>query len=314
MRRLFKNPHIQDLKRNIFNAILWAFGYYNEKQPKEPLREDFQYPIQSQSFDSSRPSCVWIGHSTFLISIQGMTFLTDPLFSEYCSPIHIRLFKRRHVPALKISELPPIDYVLISHNHYDHLDEKSVCELKERFPEITWIVPTGVKKWFQKRGIDRVIELNWNESADLNDRCKIHAVPSQHFSGRKWWDQNRSLWCGFVVECHDKIFYFVGDTGYNDVDFRQIGKKWPSIDLSLIPIGTYIPKKFMQPVHINPKEAVQIHLDVGSHLSLGMHWNTFCLSEEPLNRPPYDLYLAMQEKNLPFHTFLPIEIGKFVNW
>ena len=145
---------------------------------------------------------------------------------------------------------------------------------------------------------------------------RITAVPSQHFSGRTLFDKNKTLWNGYVVEeiATGKTFYFVGDTGYNPFHFKQIGKRFPKIDLSLIPIGTYVPKKFMSPVHCSPYEAVEIHLDVKSRFSLGMHWNTFRLSDEPLERPPYDLYLAMKEKKLPFDTFLPIEIGAPINW
>ena len=139
-------------------------------------------------------------------------------------------------------------------------------------------------------------------------------MPTQHFSGRNLFDRNRSLWNGYVVVQGDKKFYFVGDTGYNPYDFKEIGRRFAPIDLSLIPIGTYVPIEFMSPVHSSPYDGVEIHCDVGSRLSLGMHWNTFCLSEEPFNRPPYDLYLAMKKKNLSCDTFLPVNIGVRVNW
>ena len=309
----FINPHILDIKRKFLDLILWFFGYYAEPHKRKAPPPGFHYPDDLPPIDHKEPSAVWIGHSTFLIQVNGLVFLTDPLFSSYCSPIPIRALKRQHEPPFAIHELPPIDYVLISHDHYDHLDEKSVAKLHRRFPNIRWIVPLGLKRWFEQRGIDRVEEMDWGDVYSF-DFCRITAVPAQHFSGRGLFDQNRTLWCGFVIECRDKTFYFVGDTGYNSVDFKEIGSRWRSIDLSLIPIGTYAPQKFMQPVHIGPDEAVQIHLQVHSRFSLGIHWKTFCLSEEPLDLPPYDLYLAMQKHKLPFSSFIPIEPGRTVNW
>lgn len=307
------NLHINHIRRSIWHAILWGIGYYNDLPRKSPAK-DFSYPAKTPSFISSRPSVVWLGHSTFLIKVHGLQFLTDPVFSSHCAPLPIRTFERHHPVPIPIKDLPPIDCILISHNHYDHLDEKSVMQLHHRFPHVQWIVPKGLKRWFLKRGIHRVEELCWGQSHLLQKDCWIHSVPAQHFSGRHFWDQNLTLWCGFVVQCKKKKFYFVGDTGYNPYDFKNLKEKWPKIDLCMIPIGTYIPSEFMKPVHINPKEAVQIHCDVGSQLSVGMHWKTFSLSEEPLDLPPYDLYLAMKEKNLPFDTFIPIQPGKSINW
>jgi N-acyl-phosphatidylethanolamine-hydrolysing phospholipase D len=310
----FFNRHIRDIKRDLWDAILWRLGYYDEGPRNVERPRDFVYPANLLTFDQSRPSVQWIGHSTFIIQVNGLTFLTDPIFSLYCSPIHCEVFKRRNEPAMRIEDLPLIDCVLISHNHYDHLDEKSIIQLHREKRDIIWIVPRGLKRWFEKRSIHSVYELNWSQAHQLNQNCRITAVPAQHFSGRHLWDKNRTLWCGYIVECQGKTFYFVGDTGYNPVDFKQIGKNWPSIDLSLIPIGVYVPKKFMQPVHINPYEAVNIHCDTGSRLSLGMHWNTFRLSEEPMDLPPYELYLAMKERGLAYETFLPIDPGLSINW
>jgi len=310
----FVNPHIKDIKRDLWDAILWRFGYYAEKKPREAPPDDFVYPGSTASYDPSQPWALWIGHSTFLIRVNGLVFMTDPIFGSYCSPIHCNVFKRRHEPAIAMQDLPSVDCIMISHNHYDHLDEQSVLELHRRNPNIVWVVPRGLKKWFERRHIHSVYELDWGQSYQLRSDCKITAVPAQHFSGRHLWDKNRTLWCGYVMESRDKTFYFVGDTGYNFIDFKQIGARWPSIDLSMIPIGVYVPEKFMKPVHISPYEAVNIHCDTHSRLSLGMHWKTFRLSEEPMDRPPYDLYLAMKQKGLSVDTFLPIEPGRFINW
>jgi N-acyl-phosphatidylethanolamine-hydrolysing phospholipase D len=240
--------------------------------------------------------------------------LTDPVWDSHCSPIRLKAFERISQPPIPLADLPPIDIVLISHNHYDHLDEKTVATLHHYHPQIEWIVPQGLSPWFHARGIHFVTEMAWWEKHHGPKDSLITAVPTQHFSGRTLWDKNKTHWNGYVLEANDKRVYFVGDTGYNEIDFKEIGKHWPYMDLSLIPIGTYVPSQFMKTVHISPYEAVQIHQDVNSRFSLGMHWKTFKLSDEPIDRPPFDLYLAMKEKGLPFDTFLPIDIGTQVNF
>ncbi len=309
----YSNAHIQNLRRTIWDVILWKTGFYDDLHPKLSPPQGFTYPAAPKPFNREEPSAVWIGHSTYLIQVGHLTILTDPVWDQYCSPIPIRSLKRLFEPPISLSDLPRIDIVLISHNHYDHLDAKTVDILKRFHPQIEWIVPERLSPWFHKRGIQNVFELSWWKS-HASKEYTVTAVPAQHFSGRTLWDQNKTHWNGYVLETAGKRLYFVGDTGYNDKDFKEIGKKFQRMDLSLIPIGTYVPKKFMQPVHIGPQEAVEIHVDVNSALSLGMHWNTFCLSDEPQDRPPYDLFLAMQEKKLPFETFLPVDIGAYVNF
>lgn len=309
----FLNPHLSHTRRTLWDFFLWKIGYYDDHPSCTPPPSDFCYPVISPPFQRALPSALWIGHCTFLIEVVGFTVLTDPIWSSHCSPLPFSLLRRRTPLPLSLEDLPPIDFVLLSHNHYDHLDAKTVAYVSTFHPQTSWIVPLGMKSWFQKRGISSVYELGWWESHQCS-RCTITAVPAQHFSGRTLWDKNRTLWNGYVFETGEKRFYFTGDTGYNEIDFKAIGNQWPYMDLSLIPIGTYSPQKFMQPVHINPYEAVQIHQDVRSVFSLGMHWKTFHLSDEPPERPPYDLYLAMKEKALPFETFLPIEIGLYTNW
>lgn len=312
-RERFTNPHIKDLRRSLWDLFLWRIGHYDDPMPKLSPPFDFTYPAQAKSFVRDAPSAVWIGHCTYLIELGSLTILTDPVWDPYCSPIPLRFLRRYTEPPILLADLPPIDLVLLSHNHYDHLDAKTVQALHRFHPQIEWIVPKALAPWFRRRGISSVTEIGWWESHTTKSG-KITAVPTQHFSGRTLWDRNKTHWNGYVLEAAGKRLYFTGDTGYNPKDFKAIGAHFPHMDLSLIPIGTYSPQKFMQPVHINPYEAVQIHQEVKSRLSLGMHWNTFCLSEEPHDRPPYDLYLAMKEKKLPFETFLPIDIGAYVNF
>lgn len=309
----FFNPHIEKDRRTLWDALLWKFGFYDELLEVEPPPIDFRYPGKIQPYVRSLPSAVWIGHSTYLVDCKDWTILTDPVWSQYCAPVPIRSLERLAPVPMAIEALPRIDAVLLSHNHYDHLDVRAVKTLHRLQPHILWCVPKGLSRWFSRRGIDRVIELDWWQSFEKEGH-RITAVPAQHFSGRTLWDKDKTLWNGYVLESPRKTVYFVGDTGYNASDFKNIGRRFSSIDLSLIPIGSYVPRPFMSPVHCSPSDGVQIHLDVGSRLSLGMHWKTFCLSDEPIERPPYDLYLAMKEKNLPFDTFLPIDIGVYVNW
>ena len=310
----FVNPYCANLRRTLWHALLWFCGFYRDDHRLKKPPVDFQFPYRAAEVDEGRPSAQWIGHSTFLVQMGGNSFLTDPVFTKYCSPVPVPKLRRRNDPAVQIEALPKVDIVLLSHNHYDHLDVKSVRALYRRDAKTIWVVPRGVKRWFARRGMDEYVhELNWGDSIEVKG-CKITAVPAQHFSGRGLFDKNCTLWCGYVVEREGKTFYFVGDTGYNPVQFKQIGERWPQIDLSLIPIGTYVPKKFMEPVHISPVEAVQIHCDVKSRLSLGMHWNTFVLSEEHPEMPPYDLYLALQEKKIPVSSFIPVNLGQRINW
>lgn len=321
----FINPHIDNARRSLVDIALWQLGFYNDRKSPKRIPDDFCYPNPKRRPKKTLPQVTWINHCTFLVEIDGLRILTDPIWSERCSPLDFLGPRRRHAPPLKIKKLPSIDIVLISHNHYDHLDRKTILDLNERFPEITWVVPLGVKKWFDKQGFSQVIELAWWESSQLSLikhpklEMSITAVPSQHFSGRGLFDKNSTLWAGFVVEFKRKKkkakrFYFVGDTGYNRRDFKAIGKRFGEMDLSLIPIGTYVPHKFMDPVHINPNKAAKIHEEVHSRLSVGMHWKTFRLSGEELDRPPYDLYSVLEKKKVDPKTFRVIDPGQTINW
>ncbi len=301
------------IRRNFLDVLLWKIGYYDDPQPVQLPPEDFDYPLPARALDPQQPTAVWINHSTFLLSVDGVHILTDPIWSDRCSPLQCLGPVRRHAPPLLLSQLPRIDYVLISHNHYDHLDKKTVLALFFLYPSIVWIVPQGVKKWFVKLGIAQVIELGWWQSAS-DSRLKATAVPAQHFSGRKGYDLNKTLWVGWVVETATRCIYFAGDTGYNAHDFKEIGAKWSKIDLSLIPIGSYVPRRFMSPVHIEPRDAVKIHQEVGSRLSLAIHWKTFRLSDEPLHQPPYDLFMALKQQGLDPASFLAPPPGHAINW
>jgi N-acyl-phosphatidylethanolamine-hydrolysing phospholipase D len=320
----YKNPHIKSEKRGLLHYLLWVCGFYNEVKRGGPP-EDFSYPNPRIVADKEKPRVTWVNHCTFLVQVEGINVLTDPMFSKRCSPVPFFGPKRQHDPAVRLDELPPIDLVLISHNHYDHLDKRSVRALNLLFPKIIWAVPTGVKGWFTKEGIESVIELDWWKSCQISlgiNRdivLSISSVPAQHYSGRGIFDKNESCWTGWVVRFDKgrdvlKQLYFVGDTGYNRHDFNEIGEAFGGFDLSLIPIGTYVPGRFMDPVHISPEKAALIHREVGSKLSVGMHWKTFRLSDEPLERPPYDLYQALEKQGIDHEDFRIVNPGQVLNW
>jgi len=323
-KKRFVNPHIEDDKRTIKDALLWKMGRFDDKRDLPPMPSSFEYPLKTEQVDRKHPSALWVNHSTFFIRINGVNLLTDPIWGKRCSPFNLIGPTRRHPAPVSLENLQKVDHVLISHNHYDHLDKKTVLSLHKLYPNIQWWVPQGVKKWFTNLGINSVNELGWWEGMHIHfkdnpsEGMLFTAVPTQHFSGRSLKDNGKTLWVGWVVEFFSlsstKRLYFVGDTGYNPVDFKDIGKRWPQMDLSLIPIGSYVPRKFMSPVHIDPKQAVTIHKEVNSKKSIGMHWNTFRLSDEEPNRPPYDLFLALNEANVDTSEFLAVPPGHEVNW
>lgn len=321
----FINPHCDNARRRLHDVFLWQMGYYNDKCPPKKVPKKFKYPNPKKKVRKESPMVTWINHCSFLIHVDGLHMLTDPIWSERCSPLSFLGPRRRHEPPIALKDLPTIDVVLISHDHYDHLDRKTVRALNERNPATLWVVPKGVGKWIAKQGVDHYVELSWWENASLEVEgspplsIEITAVPSQHFSGRGLFDKNKTLWAGYVVDFKrhrrkDKRLYFVGDTGYNSKDFKAIGNQFGEMDLSLIPIGTYVPAKFMDPVHISPQKATAIHKEVNSKLSIGMHWKTFRLSSEELHQPPYDLHRSLEKAGVDPATFRVIDPGQKINW
>lgn len=318
----FFNPRITKSKRSLWHVLLWLLGYYKEDVEVAEV-VDFCFHQNKKVPLPGEPSVRWIGHSTFLVQAGDITLLTDPVWAKRASPFSTIGPKRLVEPAMPFSDLPLIDIVLISHNHYDHLDETTVKALFKRYPNVVFYIPLGLKKWFLRRGINRLVELDWWQLGKIfvspGKELQITSVPAQHFSGRGFFDRDKSLWCGWMVDflVEGSLFrrcYFAGDTGYNSVDFREIGKRFCPIHLSLLPIGAYRPTAFMSPVHVSPKDAVKIHQEVGSIQSIAGHFGTFQLSDEPPTQPPYDLFLALKEASVDVNTFLTISPGSAAAW
>lgn len=253
----------------------------------------------------------FVNHASVLLQFDSLNVITDPVWSERVSPFSWIGPKRNRPPGIRLQDLPPIDIILLSHSHWDHLDLPTLRQIVKRDqPHI--YCPLGVKALLEKEGFGQIIELDWHQSQLFNERTRIYCVPAQHFTGRGMFDRNATLWCGFVVDNQTagKI-HFVGDTGYGPF-FKQIGKQYGPMRLALIPIGAYRPNWFMSPIHCSPAEAVQIHKDICSDQSIAIHFGTFPLADEGDREPVIDLQQALQQQGIPATRFQALEEGKGV--
>jgi L-ascorbate metabolism protein UlaG (beta-lactamase superfamily) len=256
-----------------------------------------------------RCAVTWIGHATALVQLGGVNLLTDPHFSQRASPVQLIGPKRWQPPGIALADLPRIDVVLLSHNHYDHLDSGSVQALVEQpGGSPLWLVPLGVDRWMDCADVRAVRKLDWWDSTEVG-ALTVTFVPAQHWSRRTLADTNTTLWGGFVVAGHGRSIYFAGDTGYGP-DFAAIGDRFGGFDLALLPIGAYEPRWFMAESHINPEEAVRIHLEVRAKRSVGVHWGTFPLTDEPLDQPLADLAEARQRHGVAPDAFITLRHGQ----
>lgn len=253
-------------------------------------------------------SVTFIGHSTFLIRLPHMTLLTDPIFSERCSPVSWAGPKRARPPGRRFHDLPRIDLLLLSHNHYDHMDLPSLRAIKRRDnPGV--ITPLGNARHLAKAGLHQVTELDWWQETRLGNGARVTATPARHFSARSLWDRGQSLWGGFMLELGRHRLFFAGDSG-DGGHWAEIGQRLGPPDLALIPIGAYEPRPVMAPVHINPAEAVGAHIALGARQSIGMHFGTFQLTDEPPEAPPRDLAAARLAAGLPDEAFVTLRFGE----
>lgn len=318
----FQNPHAGAVPRGFGDFVRWQRDAWQQGVPKPPstptptVAPDLPLlQANARAGAAMQPTVTWIGHASTLVQAAGLNVLTDPVFSERASPLPFAGPKRAQPPGLTPEQLPPIDLVLVSHNHYDHLDVASVRSLAAQAGgSPLFIVPLGLKPWFAELGIHRVVELDWWQTHRVGD-TEVVLTPAQHWSGRGLHDRQATLWGGFAVFSPGLHWYYSGDTGYSP-DFIEIGRRFSArpggggFDLALIPVGAYEPRWFMGPQHVNPDEAVRIHREVGSRFSVGVHWGTFELTDESLDQPPRDLATARRAQGVADGAFVVLAVGE----
>lgn len=322
----FQNNYLNFEPPGLFVFLKWRWNAFVDGQPKPPqtptpkVDTDLAFVHTNSTAGAlMQPAVTWIGHATALVQFAGLNTLTDPIFSERASPVSLIGPKRSQLPAIALKDLPHIDLVLVSHNHYDHLDEASVRSLAAQAGgSPLFVVPAGVKTWFSSIGINNVVELKWWQSHFLQSpsgSVEIVLTPVQHWSGRSLTDRMGSLWGGYAVFADRFHFFHTGDTSYSP-DFKEIAKRFAErqpdsgFDLALIPIGAYAPRWFMKDQHVDPAEAVLIHKDLRVSQSVAYHWGTFSLSDEALDDPPAALATARQREGISDSSFAAIAIGE----
>ena len=307
----FRNNHPDGWRR----GSLWAWQRERwSKGVAKPPPGGWRFPADVPNTgwlraNRSVPTITWLGHSTFLVQLDGVNIITDPHLSPRASPLRALGPKRWMPPAIAIEDLPRIDIALISHNHYDHLDAATVTRLAgQPGGAPRYMVPLRLAEWFKRRGLHSVTELDWWQMFATHG-LSLTFTPVQHWSARSAWDRDHSLWGGWRVDHRDFSFFFAGDSGYSP-DFKEIYRRLGAVDLAALPIGAYAPRWFMQVMHVDPDEAVQIHLDLHARHSVAMHWGTFVLTDEALDEPPQRLQRALANAELGPQDFWLMRHGE----
>lgn len=293
------------------NVLKWQWERLTTNAPpeKEFKPEVLKTDLAALTSNRDKGTVTWIGHSSFLLQLDGLNILTDPVFSERTSPVSFLGPKRAVKLPFDLEELPSIDVVVISHNHYDHMDLESLKKLAKRPDNKTvFLVPLGNAALLQSEGVKNVQEYDWWDKAQVQG-VDFTLTPTQHWSARGIFDQNECLWGGWFVKGTQLSVFFAGDTGYSK-DFQDIAAKLGPVDWAMIPIGAYEPRWFMKKNHVNPDEAVQIHKDLHAKKSVAMHWGTFRLSDEPLYAPADDLKKSLEKNKLSPEEFILMKHGE----
>lgn len=313
----FRNPWPGGAQVGATGLIRWLlFDRIRKRRAPTPTRT--VAPLHQSAFDHPRArrdeaTLTWVGHATFLIQIGGLNLVTDPMWSERAFPLQWMGPRRLVPPAVPLAALPPIDAVLISHNHYDHLDALSVRALARRHTAARWLAPLGVGRLLKRFGASNVLELDWWEATRLGE-VAVAATPARHFSARGIGDRDRTLWCGWTIGAPARRVFFAGDSGFHP-EWAAIGDRFGPFDAALLPIGAYDPEWFMQPVHMNPEQAVRAYRELHASrprlpgrpaLMVGMHWGTFRLTDEPTEEPPLRTAAAWRAEGLdPGDLWIP---------
>ncbi|MDB6111887.1 MAG: hypothetical protein JWR69_3637 [Pedosphaera sp.] len=276
---------------------------------KWPLRiENKGRPQPATRLQATEAAATFIGHSSFLLQLPGLNILADPVFSERASPVSWAGPVRVRPPGLAFQDLPAIQMVFVSHNHYDHMDLRTLDKLRQTFDPL-FVTPVENGRTLRSKGITKIIELDWWQSHRVKGGITLTLTPAQHFSSRSLCDRNRALWGGFFVATDQMKIYFAGDSGYAE-HFIEIEKRLGRPDLALLPIGAYEPRWFMQANHMNPEEAVRAHLELGARQSIGMHFGTFQLTHEGIDEPVEALKSSLAACKVKPEHFRVLECGE----
>ena len=295
----FSNSDGMKNEKSLSEVLKWSWS--REEPKKEFIKTNEN--INLNSLKDREHYALWIGHSTFLINNGDLTILTDPIFSERASPLNFAGPKRLIKPVIKIKDLPEVDVITISHNHYDHLDINSLRKIQKKFPNVKILVPKGDLKLLKNYNLNNGFEFLWWEEI-IFDNTKFIFTPAQHWSARGLRDRNKSLWGSWFIKNEDKNIFHAGDTGYSE-DFIEIRNRLGAVDFAMIPIGAYDPQWFMSYSHVNPEEALNIAKDLDAKISIGMHWGTFILTDEPVLEPRERLNKITNQTNINFYTVTP---------
>lgn len=296
----FFNPDAPQV-RGYWDVLRWKLT--SQPKPSPRFIPDVEPSVPPRSVEDDALRITLVNHSTVLLQQRGSNLLTDPIWSERASPLTWIGPRRRRAPGVRCEDLPRLDAVLISHTHYDHLDLATLGRLAVRGGS-TFIVPSGVDRLLRAANIGPVRSLDWGDSVSLPG-CVIHCVPAMHFSGRGLFDRNRTLWCGYVIECRERLVYYAGDTGFGP-HFAWIRERFGSPRLALLPIGAYEPRWFMSPVHMAPNEAVRAHQILASGTSIAIHHGTFQLADDGIDTAREQLLACASRE-----PFLVLNNGQF---
>ena len=297
----YKNTNGKEIDKSIKDLIRW------QRNQKKPILSSIDLSEEWKISDLNKNHTIWIGHSTFIIKVNNLTILTDPVFSDRASPFRRFGPKRLIPPSISLEELPKIDVVTISHNHYDHLDIRSLKKLSKINPDLIFLIPKGDLDIFKKRRITNVKEFVWWEDIII-DEFTFTFTPVQHWSARGLFDRNESLWGGWFIKGKEFSIYHAGDTGYSK-DFVKTKEKLGSPKYAFIPIGAYDPEWFMSESHVNPEDAIRIMNDLDAEYSFGMHWGTFTLTSEDTTAPRERLKKSLTRRNINnFDILTPGEV------
>ena len=295
----FTNSDGQSNIRNFSEILKWS----TNREDPIPEYLDVIEINDPNIFETKKSYAFWIGHASFIVFNWDITVLFETIFSKRASPLNFAGPKRLIKPAIDIALLPKIDVIAISHNHYDHLDIKSLKRIQKKYPEVKIFVPKGDGKLLKKHNLKNGREFLWWDNIKIN-KTIFTFTPAQHWSARGLRDRNKSLWGSWHINYNQKNLFHSGDTGYSE-DFKKIQQRLGDIDFAMIPIGAYAPQWFMGYSHVNPEEAIDIAIDLNSKESVGMHWGTFILTDEPVLEPKKRLEKIAREKNINFYTVLP---------